>query len=131
MAATETITSIILIKLIRVSLGTVRHPRRFKIVVIDIFFFQAEDGIRDWSVTGVQTCALPISRPRCAGGRCRQMSHGQGERTETNRGSFLGWFGLPEIVSARRDACSAHAVPGRAKKHWSFEIGRASCRERG
>ena len=33
-------------------------------VVDDIFvffFFQAEDGIRDWSVTGVQTCALPIS----------------------------------------------------------------------
>ena len=29
-----------------------------------IFFFQAEDGIRDWSVTGVQTCALPISRCR-------------------------------------------------------------------
>src|SRR5262249_27655278 len=25
-----------------------------------ISFFQAEDGIRDWSVTGVQTCALPI-----------------------------------------------------------------------
>src|SRR5256885_863209 len=36
MAATETITSIILIKLIRVSLGTVRHPRRFKIVVLAI-----------------------------------------------------------------------------------------------
>src|SRR5204862_8057280 len=35
-AATETIKSIILIKLNRVSLGTVRHPRRFKIVVIDI-----------------------------------------------------------------------------------------------
>src|SRR2546430_12596657 len=28
-----------------------------------IFFFQAEDGIRDLTVTGVQTCALPISRP--------------------------------------------------------------------
>src|SRR5437667_2898057 len=26
------------------------------------FFFQAEDGIRDRDVTGVQTCALPISR---------------------------------------------------------------------
>src|SRR5256885_3512001 len=26
-----------------------------------IFFFQAEDGIRDYKVTGVQTCALPIS----------------------------------------------------------------------
>src|SRR5688572_33123066 len=38
-----------------------------------IFFFQAEDGIRDLTVTGVQTCALPISagpgrrrRPRLA-----------------------------------------------------------------
>src|SRR6185369_17500237 len=28
------------------------------------FFFQAEDGIRDSSVTGVQTCALPISAAR-------------------------------------------------------------------
>src|SRR3712207_7050992 len=28
------------------------------------FFFQAEDGIRDIGVTGVQTCALPISRAR-------------------------------------------------------------------
>src|SRR6266576_1536227 len=33
------------------------------------FFFQAEDGIRDLYVTGVQTCALPISwRPRSARG---------------------------------------------------------------
>src|SRR2546425_1419654 len=29
------------------------------------FFFQAEDGIRDKLVTGVQTCALPISWSRC------------------------------------------------------------------
>src|SRR5437588_1276739 len=43
MAATETITSIILIKLIRVSLGTVRHPRRFKIVVIDIQITRSEE----------------------------------------------------------------------------------------
>src|SRR3989454_10471008 len=28
------------------------------------FFFQAEDGIRDYKVTGVQTCALPTYRPR-------------------------------------------------------------------
>src|SRR5690606_40917004 len=34
------------------------------------FFFQAEDGIRDFHVTGVQTCALPISSPR-AEGTCR------------------------------------------------------------
>src|SRR6266436_5130683 len=31
-------------------------------ILISLFFFQAEDGIRDVAVTGVQTCALPISR---------------------------------------------------------------------
>src|SRR5262249_57119478 len=52
--------------------GRVRHGNHVDVV----FFFQAEDGIRDWSVTGVQTCALPIStamsrapanprKPRC------------------------------------------------------------------
>src|SRR5690606_39717047 len=30
------------------------------LVVLLFFFFQAEDGIRDFHVTGVQTCALPI-----------------------------------------------------------------------
>src|SRR2546430_12427150 len=30
----------------------------------NFFFFQAEDGIRDLTVTGVQTCALPICPPR-------------------------------------------------------------------
>src|SRR5256885_6592557 len=30
------------------------------VVVLFFFFFQAEDGIRDYKVTGVQTCALPI-----------------------------------------------------------------------
>src|SRR6266704_2513398 len=35
-------------------------------LLLNFFFFQAEDGIRDRNVTGVQTCALPISprRPR-------------------------------------------------------------------
>src|SRR5689334_23571283 len=32
--------------------------------VLFFFFFQAEDGIRDGTVTGVQTCALPISLPQ-------------------------------------------------------------------
>src|SRR2546425_2581923 len=32
-----------------------------------VFFFQAEDGIRDKLVTGVQTCALPISGKRLSG----------------------------------------------------------------
>src|SRR5688500_20369732 len=33
---------------------------RCRIYTIVFFFFQAEDGIRDYKVTGVQTCALPI-----------------------------------------------------------------------
>src|SRR5690349_21382568 len=35
------------------------------------FFFQAEDGIRDLYVTGVQTCALPISRRTRVGSTSR------------------------------------------------------------
>src|SRR3989475_8343897 len=49
------------------------------------FFFQAEDGIRDLTVTGVQTCALPISyqglanmAARC-GGRKRELVGGDGQ----------------------------------------------------
>src|SRR5256885_9641108 len=42
------------------------YPLIFTLFVLDhddiFFFFQAEDGIRDYKVTGVQTCALPISR---------------------------------------------------------------------
>ena len=34
----------------------------FVFFCVCVFFFQAEDGIRDSPVTGVQTCALPISR---------------------------------------------------------------------
>src|SRR2546422_9388025 len=38
-------------------------------VLVCVFFFQAEDGIRDVAVTGVQTCALPISNCTWASGR--------------------------------------------------------------
>src|SRR5437667_5291392 len=43
------------------------------------FFFQAEDGIRDRDVTGVQTCALPIS-PRGAPRREARLSARRRER---------------------------------------------------
>src|SRR5439155_14087406 len=36
---------------------------------VRVFFFQAEDGIRDGHVTGVQTCALPILTPRARSSR--------------------------------------------------------------
>src|SRR5256885_7072363 len=37
------------------------------VYLLFFFFFQAEDGIRDYKVTGVQTCALPISSKDTAG----------------------------------------------------------------
>src|SRR5207302_7369175 len=53
------------------------------------FFFQAEDGIRDFHVTGVQTCALPISSEQVrstttTSRRCR-WRRGTGRRTTTLR----------------------------------------------
>src|SRR5688500_15022892 len=38
-------------------------------MILAVFFFQAEDGIRDYKVTGVQTCALPILLEGSAGGQ--------------------------------------------------------------
>src|SRR2546430_10259659 len=50
---------------VRETLGGLRHAHRLREeevlrVCLYVFFFQAEDGIRDLTVTGVQTCALPI-----------------------------------------------------------------------
>src|SRR2546427_2793341 len=58
------------------------------VVVRIFFFFQAEDGIRDLTVTGVQTCALPIltamaascSAIRCRHGRYPEDGEGQDKR---------------------------------------------------
>src|SRR5256885_3200709 len=52
-----------------------RHDKLYVISLI-FFFFQAEDGIRDYKVTGVQTCALPICpdhQGRLAGHRERRL----------------------------------------------------------
>src|SRR5256885_9758112 len=42
-------------------------------VILHFFFFQAEDGIRDYKVTGVQTCALPICRSSGSAGPPRHL----------------------------------------------------------
>src|SRR5437016_6167725 len=46
------------------------------------FFFQAEDGIRDWSVTGVQTCALPICSAQSKVHRGHLPVPGEGRASE-------------------------------------------------
>src|SRR5579863_10587327 len=42
------------------------------LVFLFFFFFQAEDGIRDGRVTGVQTCALPIFHTECYSARSKR-----------------------------------------------------------
>src|SRR5687767_6880426 len=90
------------------------------------FFFQAEDGIRDKLVTGVQTCALPIS-PRfptatatSSADRSRSASRSTPTRCSptASRCRFSAIASLPVVTSGKR-------WPSRTD-----QIGRASCRER-
>src|SRR2546430_6270075 len=55
--------------------------------VVWFFFFQAEDGIRDLTVTGVQTCALPIllsATEVCEATHLRKLEHAGYLSTEKN-----------------------------------------------
>src|SRR5205823_7255163 len=52
------------------------------------FFFQAEDGIRDKLVTGVQTCALPISFAPHVRAWARYALSERGDRDPTPRGTL-------------------------------------------
>src|SRR5690606_37174189 len=61
-------------------------------------FFQAEDGIRDFHVTGVQTCALPISVPvpaqaRSAGPRLQAGDRARDEQRDAQQDAALRVFG--------------------------------------
>src|SRR5207249_8205148 len=85
----------------------------------DFFFFQAEDGIRDRNVTGVQTCALPIY-----GGRGGPRAWARGRR-----GPSLA--GPAPRRGARSVDQGAHGSRGRGGALRARKIGRASCRERG
>src|SRR5256884_3111169 len=83
-----------------------------------IFFFQAEDGIRDVAVTGVQTCALPISAVgaggawrRCAvrGGRVYRVPGWRGGRAlsqadRCDRGPWRNSDSVPDEPAARQNA---------------------------
>src|SRR5256885_5161357 len=89
-----------------------------------IFFFQAEDGIRDYKVTGVQTCALPIyAVGRVAGDHVNLAG---GERAVTQGQVHLARaLGELQIVRAREAL-----VAVLARHEVLAEIGRAWCRER-
>src|SRR2546429_4312529 len=84
------------------------------------FFFQAEDGIRDVAVTGVQTCALPISAARVGS---PQADRSDGLVPVAPHRSARRVRGL---ASPRCPLPAAVRPPAMAR----VEIGRASCRER-
>src|SRR5256885_10837758 len=89
-------------------------------VVCSIFFFQAEDGIRDYKVTGVQTCALPIWTRSTASHFSANVGDAV-ERVPTGPiPPLLANLGISLIECAVLDGLS------RALD----QIGRASCRER-
>src|SRR5256886_12112572 len=69
---------------------------RIQLMSSVFFFFQAEDGIRDLTVTGVQTCALPISRrdPVFAGAtQSSQRRRGQTRPVQRQFGSGITFLG--------------------------------------
>src|SRR5437762_5545864 len=75
--------------------------------VLRCFFFQAEDGIRDTSVTGVQTCALPISAKRTWPGK---------DHSARARPTRLFRFALPADNEARSQ-CSCRAQAKECQRH--------------
>src|SRR5690606_40189244 len=93
-------------------------------------FFQAEDGIRDFHVTGVQTCALPIFRPATRSSSPSPARAGVPAPTPPPAPR------IPPSAPARRPALPDHAPArrptGAASRTGSArnQIGRASCRER-
>src|SRR5207245_3934801 len=93
------------------------------VIICLYFFFQAEDGIRDATVTGVQTCALPISVPLVAFVQMT-MRNGTGRPVVVDRGRFSQGTSDPGLrgINTKVDV-------GQGEK--PLQIGRASCRERG
>src|SRR5437762_4019138 len=84
------------------------------------FFFQAEDGIRDTSVTGVQTCALPISIIKMKPATLSAVRRG-----DAPKGDVLGTARTAGILAAKR---TSELIP--LCHPLRLKIGRASCRER-
>src|SRR5262249_57992423 len=93
-----------------------------------LFFLQAEDGIRDWSVTGVQTCALPICQVAVLRDSVERLAP-----AEVARSHLLRQFLPPERCRNRRARLRPDRVDrgdGLPMAILAVEIGRASCRER-
>src|SRR2546427_7974629 len=80
------------------------------------FFFQAEDGIRDLTVTGVQTCALPIYACPRHGAAGTWARHGRNPRDRTCRcaASRRRWAAPRRWRDAPRPGCPAGGAENRS-----------------
>src|SRR5207302_5764861 len=93
-----------------------------------VFFFQAEDGIRDFHVTGVQTCALPICSftMTYVFPDCELVPISTALRAAESAG-----FEVRDVESLREHyALTVEHWRRRLESRRDEEIGRASCRER-
>src|SRR2546430_6380348 len=72
-----------------------------------VFFFQAEDGIRDLTVTGVQTCALPISKANALIGAVTSVATSAGAASRARRGARAK--ARPAQTTAPTPATGSHA----------------------
>src|SRR2546429_1425891 len=99
---------------------------RWRSVVL--FFFQAEDGIRDVAVTGVQTCALPIFilRPRHRmptdpGRRMTQLQKAVAAESRDRGNATLTWLDARRCASCccRRGRSEERRVGKECRSRWS------------
>src|SRR5262249_56156232 len=94
---------------------------------------QAEDGIRDWSVTGVQTCALPICSVPHLATRPSAVNNGpsmiQGTRPAAEDNPVV--IEVPANDSDPNNNLNSSSVTIASGPANGAEIGRASCRESG
>src|SRR5687767_3421227 len=84
---------------------------------MDSFFFQAEDGIRDKLVTGVQTCALPISFIQCSSSEEIAVT-----TTEKLDSSASSPFIVPSAEQPVRGAPLVVSRTARTRERWSYPI---------
>src|SRR2546429_4297474 len=92
-------------------------------MIVHFFFFQAEDGIRDVAVTGVQTCALPISP-------VMRSDYDTVSESDRITGAIAGVRAHGYDIVLKLDATIGLAKRDGTTSEDAKQIGRASCRER-
>src|SRR5256885_7151434 len=103
------------------------HALNQRCILSCFFFFQAEDGIRDYKVTGAQTCALPISTHSIElgwQGRTQHLTFSPSVYYRYKTDAFT------RVTRALNDSTFLRTMANLESDRSAGQIGRASCRER-